>query len=226
MLLTLLPFAVLAQTAVLRPPSLDPRRLTPGSTSGIIYTVRGRDTVEAGGYVEELTVDTTRVVLVRTTITEPAGQVIDTMVHRFPDLRPLMYSETSRKLGSVHVTFQGTRATGWSRGRAGDSAAIDAAIPAGAWDIPSLVLVVQASELGDGAAFSFPAFYPSGDGSATINAAVTGAEAVRRRSCWVVQVTSEGDSVGTFWIDQETHLLRRSTLSPSPGVSLVLEASR
>jgi hypothetical protein len=225
MLFTLLP-VILAQTAALHLPSLDPRRLTPGSTSGIIYAVHGRDTVEAGGYVEELTVDTTRVVLVRTTITEPAGQVVDTMVHRLPDLRPLMYSETSRKVGSMHVTFQGTRATGWSRGRDGDSTGIDAPIPAGAWDIPSLVLVVEASDLADGTVFSFPAFYPSGDGGATIDAAVTGAEAVRRRSCWVVQVTSAGDSVGTFWIDQETHLLRRSTLSPSPGVSLVLEAAR
>lgn len=189
MLVALLPISILAQSAAGRLPSVDASRLTPGTVSGIIYAVHEGDTVEAGGYAEELRVDALQVVLVRTTFTRLFGQTVDSVVDLQPDLRPLLYAETAPKLGSLHVTFQGTRATGWSRGRDGELKEIDAAVPAGAWSIPSLLLVLEASDLQDGASFSFPAFYPGGDSSAIIDAVVTGAEAVKRRDCWVVSAS-------------------------------------
>jgi hypothetical protein len=228
--LNFLPMCAFAQRTLLAPSAVDAHRLTVGTSSGNAFAVRGGDTVQTGTFADEITIRGDTLIFVRGLHDRLLGRFVDTLVSHVPDLMPIGYayaSLTSPAKGNGHFSFAGARTTGWSSDSAGTVTTVSVARPAAAWSIPSLGLVLRAADLREGDTFAIVVFHPAYSEPGTLTVGVLGSEQVHGHLCWRVSVfLDSANNFGTYWIDQATRTIRRQTSPVSPGVSLVLEASR
>jgi hypothetical protein len=228
--LSFLPTGVVAQGSLLAPSAVDAHRLTAGISSGMVFAVRGGDTVKTGTFADEIVVRADTLIFVRGIYDRLLGQEIDTLISHVPDLMPIGYSYSSLS-GPVkrngHFSFTGTKTTGWSSDSAGTVTTINITRPAVAWSVPSLPLVLRAMNLREGDTFAIQVFHPAYSEPGTLTAAILGSEQVHGRRCWRVNVfLDSANQFGTYWIDQATRTIRRQMSPLSPSVSLLLETSR
>jgi hypothetical protein len=228
--LSLLPTCAVAQGSLLAPSAVDAHRLTPGISSGIIFVVRGGDTVKTGTFADEIVVRGDTLIFVRGIYDRMFGQEVDTLLSHMPDLMPIGYSYSALSgpsKGDGHFSFAGTKTTGWSSDSAGKVTTINITRPSASWSLPTLALVLRATDLREGDTFAIPVFHPAYSDPGELTAAVLGSEQVHGRLCWRVSVfLDSANQVGTYWIDQTTRTLHRVLSLISPGMSLLLETSR
>jgi hypothetical protein len=159
---------------------------------------------------------------VYTTADRVLGAGRDSVVDRLETLAPVR--QRSRGMKNEALLFSGSRVSGWTRVGSGDSVAVDAALPAAVYNATSLDLVIRASNLGPGWRAEIPVFLSTTQTVVGMQAAVEGAETVDGRPCWRVSASFNGMPV-VFWIDQATRQLRRQTLQPAPGVTILFRAA-
>jgi len=225
-----LPVTALGQGATANAPT-DGRRLRPFTTNGMVYAVRGTDTVPAGSYASQLMIYDDHFVSVSTSRTRVFGTVLDTVISHLPDFQPLSYYESS-KAGVGRVEFRGTQITGTYTKPDGTSTPISLARPLTAISQPTLPFLVAAADLRDELAFTVLAFNPLVDSSTfTFEVRVTGREVLRGDTCWMVRIAIDtgGGHIwpqSTTWIDAVTRIPRRTEIPLAVNASLVFEAAR
>jgi len=228
--LSFLPMCAAAQGSLLAPSAVDARRLTPGVSSGMIFVVRGGDTVQTGTFADELVVRADTLIFVRGIYDGLLGQELDTIVSHVPDLMPISHSYSSLRgpaKGNGHFSFADTKTTGWSSDGLGKVTPINITRPAAAWSVMTVPLVLGATDLREGDTFMIQVFHPAYSESGKLTAVMLGSEQVHGRLCWRVNVfLDNADQFGTYWIDQVKRTVDRAISPASPGISLLFETSR
>jgi hypothetical protein len=203
------------------PPSFDARRLPFTTDSFAAYLIHRADTTLNGFVVSTLRSDGTRLTRVWSNSSQTLSS-IDTLVDRLPDLRPLA-QWTHSSAHTARLAFDSARVSGWLRLPNGDSSAVDATFPAGAYNGSDFDLLVQASELREGLELDVPGFQMVPSVIARMKGRVTGSESVSGRPCWVFK----GDNAGVpveFWIDKSTRALRQLLIQFQVDQSYLLTA--
>lgn len=219
------PASLSTQDTASRLPQPDARRLALGTYSITWYTVRGTDTVRSGGGVERMWIQGDTLVRVRSNQTMIMGRTVDTVMDHVPDMSPILYAmEDSNE--SKRVTFlPGTHYSSSVRLADGHQTSTTGTLPRRVWDLPSAVLVLAASDLRAGATFDFPVVYPGHPTAFSLHARVT-TGALAGKDYLLVQLQTDGQDIGTAWIDASARQPRRFVAPASPGVVLIQDYSQ
>lgn len=205
------------------PPHLDGHRLPARTDTLIEYVVKGADTVRSGYVIDQIAVSDSQIIRHYAGRSKAMGELLDSIVDRARDLRPLSIDEHSSGMAE-EVHFGADSATGWMRTPGGDSVAVRESLPRVVYDGSSFDLVVRASDLADGFALTVPVFEVGSNAVSSVGGRVTGAEVVAGHECWVFKGHFSAMSV-TLWIDKQSRQLVQQYLQPSVNFGILLTAA-
>ena len=216
--------SVQAQAPTERSPVFDGTRLKAFHLAGTVYRIRGADTAPAGTFAEELVVHHEELVLVNTTKTAVLGQILDTLIARLPDLKPIAYYQRG-PVDTSRIDFRGIVATGSHRTLDGSSTPISFILNPSAYAEPTMLLILESATLQEGSSFTVRMFNPVMDSTTVpVTITVTGSTLLEGRSCWTILVRA-GEGALSYWIDKTSLVPRRLLIPIDSRTSLLLEQS-
>jgi len=145
----------------------------------------------------------------------PVAPQTDTVIDRMPGLTPLTHTTTSGE-GSGAVRFTRAGAKGWWRLVNGDSMMINATFAGPVYNAASFDILVRASDLHEGVELTLDGFRLGANVVLPMRGRVAATDTVDGQPCWVFKGVN-GMMPVTFWIDQQSHRLRRRVLQVGTG---------
>lgn len=222
------PLAALPSVLLGQGQALDARRLTLGTDTLAVYTIRGNDTTLTGLIVDDLTLrtDGTRSLLVRTYRTEDRvlGSSLDTLIDAFPHLAPVRHRSSSDR-GRERLDFRDGRVDGFLILANGDSVRVDAPLPRAAINASSFDIALRASPLSSNWSGDLRAFLSTSRTVVALHARVAGAEKIGGALCWRVEAEFAGLPV-TFWIAQTSRRLCQQIMVIRPDLQILFAPRR
>lgn len=202
--------------------NFDPRRIKAGTSVKSIVIHKGTTTERTGTITETIDlIDALGVPAIRrgTFIdSNKLGEQRTLTVVAADGLRPLAYEAHLHGI-DVSARYQDGRVTGVRKQGKRTQIGSGLEIPADAFDIGSIELLLRAVALEDGWSARLNVADPLG-GRVTRGALeVTGHETIDGKACWIVRSTVDKSSVD-YWVSEDGSTLVRQSFSPEKGLRI------